>query len=65
MKNPGATMAIRTERMRRRRVVADKIETAMVLALAALAVIKGGPAVILIALAIGEMMWAVARVLAS
>ncbi len=53
--------ARRTERTRRRRVRAEKIETAMIVALAGLVVIKGAPAVGMIAFAIAEMMVALVR----
>ncbi|HEX8661466.1 MAG TPA: hypothetical protein VF686_06330 [Brevundimonas sp.] len=45
----------RTERSRRRRVRAEKIEAVLIVGLAALVLFKGAPTIVGIALAIGEM----------
>lgn len=51
----------RTERERRRRVRAETIETALIVALAGLVLFKGALAVSGIALGIAEMMMALTR----
>lgn len=61
MENRGPARFRRTERARRRRIRAEKIETALVVALAGLIVILGAPAVGVIALGVGEMMMALMR----
>lgn len=61
MENRGPARFRRTERARRHRIRAEKIETALVVALAGLIVILGAPAVGVIALGVGEMMMALMR----
>lgn len=50
-----------TERTNRRRIRAEKIETALIVALAGLVLFKGAPVILGIALGIGEMMMALMR----
>lgn len=61
MENFGAAKPPRAGRTRRRRIRAEKIETVLIVALAGLVVIKGAPAVGMIALCIAEMMMALMR----
>jgi hypothetical protein len=61
MENSGATRVRGTERRRRRRIRAEIIETALIVALAGLVLFKGTQAFAGIALGIGEMMMALAR----
>ncbi len=51
----------RAERARRRRLRAERIETALIVALAGLVVVKGAAAVGMIALGVGEIMLALIR----
>jgi hypothetical protein len=61
MENPGMTRAARDDRAARRRIRAEKIETALIVALAALVLFKGLPALAGITLGIAEMMMALTR----
>ena len=61
MENPGTTRAARTDRATRRRMSGERIEAALIVALAALVLFKGGPALAGIALGIAEMMMALTR----
>ena len=61
MESSGAAGFRRAERTRRQRVRAEKIETALIVALAGLVLFKGAPAVGGIASGIGEMMMALMR----
>lgn len=58
----GSGQMSRAERTRRRRVRSEKIETALIIALAGLVLFKGAPAIAGIAVGIGEMITAVLRV---
>lgn len=51
----------RAERTRRRRIRAENLETALIVALAGLVLFKGAPAIAGIALGIGEMTMALMR----
>lgn len=61
MEDPGLTRAARDDRATRRRIRAEKIETALIVALAALVLFKGLPALAGITLGIAEMMTALTR----
>lgn len=61
MEDPGLTRAERDDRATRRRIRAEKIETALIVALAALVLFKGLPALAGITLGIAEMMTALTR----
>lgn len=56
MENPGAAGVGRAGRTRRRRVRAENVETALIVALAGLVLFKGAPTIVGIALGIGQMM---------
>lgn len=58
----GSAQVRRTERTRRQRIRAEKVETALVVALAGLVLFKGAPAIAGIAFGIGEMIMALVRV---
>ena len=60
MEDSGIAGFRRTERTRRR-IRADRIETALIVALAGLVLFKGAPALAGIVLGIGEMMMALTR----
>lgn len=55
METVGGAPLSRGERRRRQRIRAEKIETALIVALAALVLFKGAPVIAGIAFAIGEM----------
>lgn len=61
MENTGAATFKRTEEERRRRIRTEKVETVLIVALAGLVLLKGALALSGIALGIGEMMMALAR----
>ncbi len=61
MEESGTARCWRVEQASRRRVRAEKIETALIVALAGLVLFKGAPVIIGIALGIGEMMMALTR----
>lgn len=61
MENADVAGFRRAERTRRQRIRAEKIETALIVALAGLVLFKGAPVIIGIALGIGEMMMALTR----
>ena len=61
MEDAGAMRFRRTGRTNRQRIRAERIETALIVALAGLVLFKGAPVVVGIALGIGEMMMALTR----
>ena len=61
MENPGTTRAVRSDRAIRRRIRGERIEARLIVALAALVLFKGGPALAGIAFGIAEMMLALTR----
>ena len=63
MEDAGVTRFRQFERTRRRRVRTEKIETALIVALAGLVLFKGAPVVIGIAVGIGEIMMDLMRLM--
>ncbi|MDP3801294.1 hypothetical protein [Brevundimonas sp.] len=61
MKNAGAKRFSRIEQASRRRVRSERVETALIVALACLVLFKGGPAIAGIVLGISEMFMALVR----
>ncbi|MDQ3125624.1 MAG: hypothetical protein M3Q74_08475 [Pseudomonadota bacterium] len=63
MEDAGSIRLRQTERTRRRRIRSEKIETALIVALAGLVLFKGAPVIIGIALGIGEIMMDLMRLM--
>lgn len=61
MESTGPAACRRTSPQERRRIRAERIETALIVALAGLVLFKGAPALAGIAVGIGEMMMALTR----
>jgi len=61
MQNPGTRRAVRSAHATRRRIRGERIEAGLIVALAALVLFKGGPALAGIALGVAGMMLALTR----